>query len=61
MERIIWCLKQLLPLTYRSRCRVEVEPGVWQERFIVWRMWFGRCFDIDDVPVQPGVFWGGRA
>lgn len=43
-QRIGWIVKQLLPLTYRSRYKTEKES-----RFCVWRMWFGRCFAIDDI------------
>ena len=46
-ERAIWYAKQLLPLTYRTR---YTEAGV--RHFTVWRMWFGRCFDIEDVVVS---------
>jgi hypothetical protein len=43
-DRVLWHLKQLLPLTYRTW---YAEQGVWH--FTVWRMWLGRCFDITDV------------
>lgn len=47
---IKWYLKQLLPLTYRTRF---VQDG--EAHFVVWRMWLGRSFQIDDVIVkQPG-------
>ncbi len=41
MSRIVWCIRQLLPLTYRSH--YGDESG--QKYFAVWRMWFGRVFD----------------
>lgn len=44
LASIGWYLKQLLPLTYRSFYRDANGP-----RFAVWRMWFGRVFDLDDV------------
>lgn len=47
MNRFKWYLKQLLPLTYRSRYRTS--DG--ERRFCVWRMWFGRCFAVEDVAV----------
>lgn len=47
MNRVIWYLKQLLPLTYRT---TYTENG--QRHFSVWRMWFGRCFDIDDYMIK---------
>ena len=44
MDKLIWCLKQLLPLTYRSH---YVKNG--RNHFVVWRMWFGHSFDVEDV------------
>lgn len=38
-----WYLKQLLPLTYRTHYE---EDGL--KHFVVWKMWFGRSYDIDD-------------
>jgi len=43
---MIWYLKQLLPLTYRTKYGENEET-----HFVVWKMWFGRCFDIDDYVV----------
>jgi len=43
---VIWYLKQLLPLTYRTKYRDD--QG---QHFTVWKMWFGRCFAIDDYVV----------
>lgn len=48
-SRLWWCLLQLLPLTYRTYYGDE-EGCV---HFCVWRMWFGRCFAVDDVVVDP--------
>ena len=45
-QRWTWYLKQLLPLTYRT---TYGEDG--RKHFVVWRMWFGRCFDVEDVLV----------
>ncbi len=42
-----WRIKQLLPLTYRSRYK----DGADKMHFCVWRMWLGRCFSIEDVVV----------
>ena len=44
---MIWYLRQLAPLTYRSR----YSDGEGREHFAVWRMWFGRVFHYDDVIV----------
>lgn len=46
MKKAIWYLKQLLPLTYRTKYGKD---GV--KRFVVWRMWFGRCFAVDDFAI----------
>lgn len=48
MNRIAWYLKQLLPLVYRTRYR----DSSGQRHFCVWRMWFGRCFAVDDVVIS---------
>jgi len=47
MDKLIWYVKQLLPLTYRTQ---YVEKS--ETHFCVWRMWFGRCFDIYDVAIS---------
>lgn len=46
-SNLVWCLKQLLPLTYRTA--YGDQRG---QHFVVWRMWFGRCFDQTDVLVS---------
>lgn len=48
-NRIIWHLRQLLPLTYRTQYG---NPADDTRHFVVWRMWLGRCFDVDDVVVR---------
>lgn len=40
-KKLIWCVKQLLPLKYDT---AFTEAGV--GRLCIWRMWLGRCFDI---------------
>lgn len=50
MSKLIWRLKQLLPLTYWTT--YQMDTG--QPRFVIWRMWFGRCFNVVDVPVSSG-------
>lgn len=49
---MLWYLKQLFPLTYRTT--YGDEKG---RHFVVWRMWFGRCFAVEDVitaePIKP--------
>ncbi len=43
---LLWYLKQLLPLTYRSHYGKDGK-----EMFCVWRMWFGKCFDIEEYAI----------
>jgi hypothetical protein len=40
---MLWYIKQLLPLTYWTTY-TETESG--KKFFVIWRMWFGRSFDI---------------
>ena len=47
MNKTIWYLKQLFPLTYRS----HYGDSDGRKHFTVWCMWFGRCFDVEDVVV----------
>ncbi len=49
MARIKWYLKQLFPLTYRSKYR---EEGIMY--FAVWKMWLGRCYNHDRYAIQGG-------
>jgi hypothetical protein len=46
LSKLVWGLKQLFPLTYRSH---YTEKG--KKHFVVWNMWFGRCFNIEDFLV----------
>lgn len=39
---------QVLPLAYRSY--YADRNGI---HFVVWRMWFGRCFSVTDVILDP--------
>jgi hypothetical protein len=48
LGRVWWGLKQLLPLTYR--CRYWDRQG--QRHFVVWNMWLGRVYAIDDILVE---------
>ena len=43
MERFKWYLKQLLPLMYWT---TYAEKGI--DKIVIWRMWFGRCFNIHE-------------
>jgi len=42
MNRIIWLVKQVLPLKYKTHY-IENDKKYYCE----WRMWFGKCFDIE--------------
>ena len=54
-SKLIWRLKQLLPLTYWTKYQMGDQP-----RFTIWRMWFGHCFDVVDIPVQSSEPQSGR-
>lgn len=45
IDRLIWHLKRLLPLTYRTV--YGTSDG--RVHYAVWRMWLGRCFDGHDL------------
>lgn len=47
MNKLKWYVRQLIPLTYRSRYRTD--DGLFH--FAVWRMWFGVVFDYDDYVI----------
>lgn len=47
LERLKWHLKQLIPITYRTK----YTDGDGKRHYTVWNMWFGFCFNIDDVVV----------
>ena len=42
-DKLVWYLKQLLPLKYYSEYKLNGVPYTCR-----WRMWFGRCFQIDE-------------
>ncbi len=44
--KLFWYLKQLIPLTYRSKYRQKDKVY-----FVVWKMWLGRCFDRDEYQI----------
>lgn len=46
MQNLLWGLKQLLPLMYRT---VYKENG--QVVYATWRMWLGHSFSIERVTV----------
>jgi hypothetical protein len=44
MGKILWALKQILPLTYRACYRDEYDDI----HYVTWKMWLGRCYQDDD-------------
>lgn len=48
MNKLVWYIKQLFPLTYRSRYGVVSTDGGNQPHFSVWKMWLGHVYKHDD-------------
>lgn len=48
LSKLCWCFWQLFPCTYRTFYNDECG----ELHFTVWKMWFGRCYQIDDVVVD---------
>ena len=46
-SKLSWYVKQLLPLTYRSR---YTQDG--KEMFCVFNMWFGKVFNSETVEIK---------
>lgn len=46
MNKILWYLKQLFPLTYRSKYNMDGK-----KYFHVWQMWFGKCFNSEKYEI----------
>ena len=46
LGRVLWALKQTLPLSYRTVYRADGKIF-----YITWRMWMGRSFSIEEVEV----------
>lgn len=44
MRKLVWYLKQILPLRYETVYRDS--KGI--KRHTVYNMWFGRCYNIRD-------------
>lgn len=47
LQNLMWYPKQLIPFTYRT----WYVDGDGKKHYTVWQMWFGRCFNVDDVVV----------
>jgi len=47
-NRLIWYIKQLLPLRYES---TYSKDGINKEH-CVWQMWFGKCFNMETFSIK---------
>lgn len=47
-NKLFWYLKQLFPLTYRS----HYSDAIGERRFAVWKMWFGKVYQYEDVIIN---------
>ena len=56
MKAVFWYLKQLLPLTYRASFEFEGK-----KIFSVWRMWFGKVFDLEEFEILRSTVGGQYA
>ncbi len=45
MNKLIYYIKQLLPLTYYSKYRVQ-NGDIDHKQLAIWTQWFGKPFDI---------------
>ncbi len=45
MNKLIYFIKQLFPLTYHSKYRVQNGDTEYKE-FTIWTQWFGKPFNI---------------
>lgn len=45
MHKLIWYIKQLLPLKYHT---TYTDAATNQRIITVWRMWLGRCFWVQE-------------
>lgn len=46
MKKILWYIKQLLPLKYKS---IYKENG--KTYLSLWNMWYGKCFNIEKYQI----------
>lgn len=49
--KLMWYIKQLFPLTYRSLYKTADNNS----HFAVWKMWFGHVFNYNDVVIKDVV------
>ena len=48
LSKLCWCFWQLFPCTYRT----FYGDDFGRIHFAVWKMWFGRCYRVNDVIVD---------
>jgi hypothetical protein len=48
LNKLCWCFWQLFPCTYRT----FYGDKFGRIHFVVWKMWFGRCYRANDVTVD---------
>ena len=48
LSKLCWCFWQLFPCTYRTFYGDEFG----RIHFVVWKMWFGHCYRVNDVIVD---------
>jgi len=51
LTSLLWYIKQLLPLAYWS-WYIDADGTLY---LCIWRMWFGRHFDVLDLPIGAAV------
>lgn len=51
MNRLRWYAKQLFPMRYSTVSRPVVNEVAQGTQFVTWRMWFGRCFNVQRTAV----------
>lgn len=44
----MWYLKQLFPLTYRTK----YNDSGGNAHFCVWNMWLGKCYNVEDYILE---------
>lgn len=55
MNKLIWYLKQLLPLQYVSEYIEMSKQGKDDQRKLtIWRMWFGMSFNVRTWNIEKG-------
>jgi len=48
MRQFKWWIGQLVPRTHWTTTRRSVGGGS-SLRFVIWKMWLGRCYDVVEI------------